>query len=85
VGKFVGSETGATFTCTGNATYPALDHTGIMVGTARVMRYTAAVKDMDPLHGILPDYPAEPTPQDLAQDRDGVLEYALSLAKNTGR
>jgi len=84
VGKFVGSETGATFTCTGNATYPALDHTGIMVGTARVMRYTAAVKDMDPLHGILPDYPVEPTPQDLAQDRDGVLEYALFLANSTG-
>ena len=85
VGKFVGSETGATFTCTGNATYPALDHTGIMVGTARVMRYTAAVKDMDPLHGILPDYPAEPTPEDLAQDRDGVLEFALSLANSSRR
>jgi hypothetical protein len=55
------------------------------VGTARVMRYTAAVKDMDPLHGILPDYPVEPTPEDLAQDRDGILEYALSLANSSRR
>ena len=53
VGKFVGSETGATYTCTGNATYPALDETGIMVGTARVMRYTAAVKNMDPRRGVI--------------------------------
>jgi len=80
VGKFVGSETGATYTCTGNATYPALDETGIMVGTARVMRYTAAVRDMDPLHGVLPDYPVEPTREDLIKGRDTVLEYALSLA-----
>jgi hypothetical protein len=80
VGVFVGSETGATYTCTGNATYPALDETGIMVGTARVMRYTAAVKGMDPRRGIVPDYPVEPTQQDLISGRDTVLEYALSLA-----
>jgi len=80
VGSFIGSETGATFTCTGNATYPALDQTGIMVGTARIMRYTAAVKGMDPLRGILPDYPVEPSRDDLIRGRDKVLEYALSLA-----
>lgn len=80
VGKFVGSETGATYTCTGNATYPALDMTGIMVGTARVMRYTAAVKNMDPRRGVIPDFPVESTQKDLISGRDGVLEYALSLA-----
>jgi C-terminal processing protease CtpA/Prc len=79
VGTFVGSESGATYTCTGNATYPALDHTGIMVGTARVMRYTAAVRDMDPRRGILPDHPVEITPGDLIQGRDVVLDLALSL------
>jgi hypothetical protein len=51
-----------------------------MVGTARVMRYTAAVRDMDPRRGILPDYPVDPTPEDLIHGRDPVLEYALSLA-----
>ena len=80
IGKFVGSETGATFTCTGNATYPALDETGIMVGTARIMRYTAAVKGMDPRRGIIPHYPVESTQEDLIRGRDTVLEYALSLA-----
>lgn len=79
VGVFVGSETGATFTCTGNATYPALDETGIMVGTARVMRYTAAVKNMDPRRGVIPDYPVESTQEDIISGRDTVLEYALSL------
>jgi C-terminal processing protease CtpA/Prc len=79
VGKFVGSESGATYTCTGNATYPALDETGIMVGTARVMRYTAAVKDMDPRRGVIPDYPVEPSVQDIISDRDVVLEHALQL------
>ena len=71
---------GATYTCTGNATYPALDETGIMVGTARVMRYTAAVKDMDPRRGVIPDFPVESTQNDLITGRDRVLEYALSLA-----
>jgi hypothetical protein len=80
VGSFVGSETGATYTCTGNATYPALDRTRIMVGTARLMRYTAAVKGMDPRQGVIPDFPVESTKKDLISGRDTVLEYALSLA-----
>lgn len=79
VGKFVGTESGATYTCTGNATYPSLNETGIMVGTARVMRYTAAVKNMDPMRGVLPDYPVVITQQDMSSDRDVVLEHALQL------
>jgi len=81
VGKFVGSESGATYTCTGNATYPALDETRIMVGTARVMRYTAAVKNMDPRRGVIPDYPVKLSEQDMISGRDAVLEYALSLTR----
>jgi hypothetical protein len=82
VGKFVGTETGATYTCTGNATYPSLDRTRIMVGTARVMRYTAAVKDMDPTRGVIPDFPVDQTPQNMVSGRDAVLEYALGLANS---
>lgn len=81
VGSFVGTESGATYTCTGNATYPSLDETGIMVGTARVMRYTAAVQDMDPRQGVLPDYPVEITQRDLVSGKDVVLDYALQLCK----
>ncbi len=79
VGSFVGSETGATYTCTGNATYPALDYTGIMVGTARVGRYTAAVSGMDPRRGIIPDFPVNITPQDLIRGNDVVMDYTLKL------
>ena len=82
VGEFVGSESGATYTCTGNATYPALYHTGIMVGTARVMRYTAAVRDMDPRRGILPHHPVEITGEDLSAGRDPVMEKALELCRD---
>ena len=80
MGFFVGSETGATYTCTGNATYPALDETGIMVGTAREGRYTVAVKGMDPRRGIKSDYPVNITQADLVHERDPVLEKALELA-----
>jgi hypothetical protein len=79
VGKFVGTESGASYTCTGNATYPSLKETGIMVGTARVMRYTAAVKNMDPMRGVLPDYPVLIKQQDMTSDRDVVLDHALQL------
>jgi len=80
VGKFVGTESGATYTCTGNATYPSLEHTRIMVGTARVMRYTAAVEDMDPRRGVIPGYPVELSQLDIIKGKDAVLEKALQLA-----
>ncbi|MEE4257760.1 MAG: S41 family peptidase [Bacteroidales bacterium] len=83
VGSFVGSELGSTYTCTGNATYPPLKNTGIMVGTARVRRYTAAVEDMDAMCGVMPDYPVEIGPGDIIEGRDAVMEYALSLINNT--
>ncbi len=51
-----------------------------MVGTARVMRYTAAVKGMDPGRGVQPDYYFVPAQNDLISGRDAVLDYALSLA-----
>ena len=79
VGKFIGSELGSTYTCTGNATYPALKNTGIMVGTARVRRYTAAVKDMDPQRGVMPDYNIEPTQEDIINGKDIVKTYTLEL------
>jgi hypothetical protein len=79
IGSFVGSELGATYTCTGNAMYPALDRTRIMLGTARVQRYTVAVEGMDPRRGVLPDYPHAASADDLASGRDGVLEYAVQL------
>ena len=82
VGYFVGTEMGSTYTCTGNATYPPLDNTGIMVGTARVMRYTAAVKGMDPRRGIIPDFSVNYTQDDLIRGVDKTLSTALNIINN---
>lgn len=79
VGTFIGSELGSTYTCTGNATYPPLKNTGIMVGTARVRRYTAAVEDMDAMSGVMPDYPVELSQKDIIEGRDAVMEFAIDL------
>jgi hypothetical protein len=81
VGKFIGSELGSTYTCTGNATYPPLNNTGIMVGTARVRRYTTTVKNMDPKRGVIPDYPIFITQDDIIAGKDKVLDYAISLVE----
>jgi len=80
IGKFVGTELGATYTCTGNVQYENLEHTRIIVGTARERRYSAAVRGMDRKRGVMPDYRVEPSPQDIAKGTDRVLEFALSLA-----
>ena len=82
VGTFIGTELGSTFTCTGNAIYPSLNNTGIMVGTARVRRYTAAVEGMDPMRGILPDYSIELTQDVIIEEKDAILDFSLSLIKS---
>ena len=79
LGKFIGGETGATYTCTGSVMYPTMEQTRIILGTARNRRYSAAVQHMDPRRGIVPDYPVHLTEEDLIQGRDPVYEFALSL------
>lgn len=78
---FVGTDLGATFTCTGNVMYPTLDHTQLFLGTARERRYSAAVEGMDPRKPIVPDYFVEMSGADLAAGRDGQLEYVLENAE----
>ncbi len=80
--KFAGTESGATFTCTGNVTYVPLNNTGFIMGTARESRYTAAVKDMNPRQGIIPDYNIPVSVHDLAEGIDGQMTFVLEL---TGR
>jgi hypothetical protein len=45
------------------------------------MRYTAAVHDMDPKRGVLPDHPVEMTQRDLVSGKDAILDYALQLCR----
>ena len=82
IGHFVGSETGATYTCTGNVMYPTLKNTKLFLGTARVTRYSTAVENMDRKSGILPDYPFLKSQQDIVANKDAVLDYTISLIKN---
>ena len=77
--KFVGTESGATYTCTGNVTYVPLNNTGFILGTARESRYTTAVKDMDPQKGIFPDYYVPVTGDYLAEGKDRPMMYVLAL------
>ena len=82
IGKLVGTETGATYTCTGSVQYLNLKNTGIIFGTARKHRYSAAVKNMDRSRGILPDYQVEKTPGDIISNKDVEMDFVLDLIKN---
>lgn len=81
IGKFIGTETGATYTCTGNVKYIDLKNTKLILGTARERRYTAAVKKMDPMKGIEPDHLVEQTQADILEGIDTVMEYVKELIR----
>lgn len=76
---FVGTDLGATYTCTGNVMYPQLTNTQLYLGSAKVTRYTTAVKDMDPMVPVKADHFVETTSEDLGKGRDTQLEYVLKL------
>ena len=81
ISKLVGTETGATYTCTGSVEYINLKHTRLILATARKRRYTAAVQNMDPTSGIQPDYWVEQTQSDIIAHKDTVLDFVLELIK----
>ena len=82
IGQFVGTETGATYTCTGSVRYLPLKNTRIILGTANKNRYDAAVKNMDRTRGILPDYNIEKTADDIILNKDTELNFVLDLIEN---
>ncbi len=82
IGKLVGTETGATYTCTGSVHYVDLANTKLILGTAQKRRYSAAVRDMDRRRGVLPDYVVWQSPGDIVKNRDTVLDFALDLVQS---
>jgi len=82
IGTLVGTETGATFTCTGSVHYVDLAHTKLILGTARNRRYRIAVENMDRTRGVVPDYQVESSQNDLINGKDTVLEFVLNLIFN---
>ncbi|MGB8317949.1 MAG: S41 family peptidase [Ignavibacteriaceae bacterium] len=82
IGKLVGTETGATFTCTGSVIYKDLKNTRLILGTARKQRYDAAVSNMDRTKGVMPDYYIERSQNDIVTNTDAELNFVLELINN---
>jgi hypothetical protein len=61
-----------------------LPHTQIRIGIPLV-RYTMAVSDYPEDRGIIPEYQVSPTIEDLLQDKDTVMEFAVDLIKTKNR
>ncbi len=83
IGKLVGTETGATYTCTGSVLYKNLKNTHLILGTARKQRYNAAVRNMDRSRGVIPDYHVERSQNDIITNSDTELNFVLDMIKNS--
>lgn len=79
VGKLVGTETGATFTCTGSVHYIDLKNTKLILGTAQKQRYSTAVQNMDRRRGVMPDFHVEQSQNDIVTKKDAVFNFVLDL------
>ena len=83
IGKFVGSEGGATYKCNaGKNTQVNLINTKIMLYFGR-STFEAAVEGMDKTRGILPDHNVEQTYRDFLDSKDTILQYTLDLIKKS--
>ncbi len=79
IGKFVGTESGATFKCNaGKDTYFRLENSRIMLYIGRGT-FAAAVEGMDKTKPIMPDYPVEETYQDFLVGSDVFMGAALGV------
>jgi hypothetical protein len=78
-GKFIGEETGGNYECNDSQTLITTSATKLNLHLARVT-YTIAVKGISGETGIMPDYPVEPTIEDLLAGRDAVKEFAMNLS-----
>jgi hypothetical protein len=84
IGTFIGSETGATYTCNDATTQIILERTGLRLFVAR-MTFEAAAEGLPRNRGILPDFPVEAVIGDMAKGKDTVLEYTLEYIDKDNR
>ncbi|MBN2090779.1 hypothetical protein JW964_14295 [candidate division KSB1 bacterium] len=78
IGKFVGTETGGTYTCNAATREIHLKHTRFIIPIAR-KSFAAAVTGFSTDRGVMPDFPILPTIDDLIAGKDVILDSALSL------
>jgi len=79
---FIGEEYGSGYYGNTSGMMPAvtLPHTKIRI-VIPLVRYTMAVSGYPQDRGIIPEYQVSPTIEDLLQDKDTVIEFALDLIK----
>lgn len=84
VATFIGEECGAGYYGNTSGFMPqlTLPNTGIRVRIPMI-RYTMAVSGYPEDRGIIPDYPVSPKIEDLLNDRDTVMEFALDLIEKS--
>jgi Peptidase family S41 len=84
LGKFIGSETGGTYTCNDNSAYVSLNNTGIQLRIAR-NSFSVAVTGIPRFRGISPDFPVEARLEDKIAGRDAAKSFAMDLIKNENK
>jgi len=78
IGKFIGQESGSTFSCHDNSFEFVLPNTGIGGKVARTT-FETAVTGISWENGIRPDYYVEPNIKDVLKNNDTIMEYTLQL------
>lgn len=81
LGKFIGSDTGGTYTCNDNSKFFDLKNTRL---SARIATTTYQVPSSGLLRfkGIVPDYYSTPTVKDIIESNDRVLKTAVELIEH---
>jgi len=79
IGKFIGTPTGANYKCNaGKNTEYILPNTGILLNIG-TQTYATAVKDMDKMQPLIPDYLIVETFEDFINHRDVYLDKAYQI------
>ncbi|MBN1183183.1 MAG: hypothetical protein JXB49_12895 [Bacteroidales bacterium] len=78
VGKFIGQESGSTFTCHDNCLEFTLPNTKIRGKVPRTT-FETAVSGLSSDRGIIPDYCVESNIEDIIENKDTIMKYALRL------
>jgi len=83
---FIGEECGAGYYGNTSGMMPmvTLPYTQIRI-VIPLVRYTMAVSGYPGDRGIIPEYQVSPTIEDLLQDRDTVMEFAVDLIRKKGK
>lgn len=80
LGTFIGTETGATYSCNANNINFELNNSGVTISLA-TKTYEVDVQGFKKTEGIQPHYPINRTLEELLEERDLELEKAKSIIK----